>query len=262
MQMFKYLITHPVIILTSVAAALSLTYIFLIDVTTTSPTPVEVTQPIVNHQVSLLPTVGKKKILILKVKPENTVLIFGEIGENAASIANRITSLSNNSEPTILLINSPGGSVMDGALIISAMEASLTPVYAVCMQLCASMAAMIEGHATKRLMVDRSFLMNHQASGGLQGSLGQMQTRLDSVTRYVYKMDANVAARAGMSLENFLKMTVNESWLDAEDAVNQKFADGLVSLDLSAVDSKEFRELVKNSTRVIKTRYNLNLGDF
>lgn len=264
MQILKYFLTKPLLSLFLLATMVSTAFVLLDDSQIQfGKDTIEVNQPIIKRQ--LLPNpilVNKKKIVTLKVKPENTVLIFGEIGENSASIANRITSLSNNDKPTLVLINSPGGSVLDGALIVSAIEASKTPVYTICLQLCASMAAISHGHGSKRLMVDRSILMHHQASGGVQGSVGQMQARLDTLSRYVYKMDASVAARAGMSLENFLLMTASEKWIDAEDAVSMGFADGLVNLDLSEVNNQEFRTLVNKSSETIKTHFNIKLGDF
>jgi ATP-dependent protease ClpP protease subunit len=264
MLILKPLINHPILSLFTIAAIVASIFVLLDDTRVNlGKDAVETIQPIVNRQITFLPTVNKKKIYLLKVKPENTVLIFGEIGENAAGIANRITSLSNNSEPTVLLINSPGGSVMDGTLVISAIEASKTPVYAVCMQLCASMASLIHGHAHKRLMVDRSILMFHPFSGAVQGNAYQMNARLSTITRYVDKMDAVIAARAGLPLPTFLQMQSGEMWIDAEDSVNQKFADGLVNLDLSAVDSPEFKALVVKSTQTNRNHYfNIQIGDF
>lgn len=207
-------------------------------------------------------TAPDKKIKKLKVTIKNTVFVLDEIGQNAAGIANEINLRSNNSEPTLVLINSPGGSVLDGALIVSAIEASKTPVYTICVQFCASMAAIIEGYGDKRYMVDRSILMHHQAAGGVNGTIGQMHSRLNTLTRYVYKMDSGVAAKAGMTLDAFLQMQVNEVWIDAEDAVNMKLSDGLVSLDLSELDKTNISSQLRASTALINQRFNIRLSDF
>lgn len=232
------------------------------QVTATVPVLKDVVQPqdVVQNKPADV-EVAPKHIYTLKVTKDNSVLLFGEIGAEAATVANQILAKSNNNEPTLLLINSPGGSVLDGALIVSAVEASNTPVYAVCMQLCASMASLIHGHASARLMVDRSILMFHPASGSLQGTTNQMYARLSTLTRYVDKMDAMIAARAGISLESFLQRKSGELWIDAEDAVDQHFADAIVSLDLSSISQDSFNASLNQSTLVLKQHFG-KLSDF
>jgi ATP-dependent protease ClpP protease subunit len=129
-----------------------------------------------------------------------------------------------------LVINSPGGSVFDGAKLISFIENSKKPIYTVCETLCASMGFQIFEVGTKRYMLDKSILMAHPASGGVSGQVENMVSLLTFVQKYVDRMDANVAKRAGISLEKFKIMVAHELWLEAVDAVNTKFADSLVSL--------------------------------
>lgn len=205
---------------------------------------------------------SRKTIYRLKVKKDSLVLIFDEIGENSFAIANKINAMSTNIDPTVVLINSPGGSVLDGAQIISAIEASHTPVYTVCMELCASMAAHIHNSGKKRLMLDRSILMHHPASGGVSGNFNQIHNRFGLFDRYTKKMGAMVAYRAGITLDKFLEMSQNELWLDAEDAVNQKFADGLVSLDLSELNLPEVNATGKLSSALIAKKLGVKMSDF
>lgn len=128
-----------------------------------------VTLPVFNPPEALLVTlpVFDKQVKYLNLVEDQTVEIYGEINESSEAIAQKITSLAAKGKPIYLLINSPGGSVMDGALIISAIEASKAPVYTICTQLCASMAALIHQYGHTRYMVDRSILMFHPAAGGL-----------------------------------------------------------------------------------------------
>lgn len=200
-------------------------------------------------------TVIKKQIKRLTVHKSAVVGIFDEITSDTLPVATRISMLSNNNEPTILLINSPGGSVLDGAQIISAMQASRTPVYTVCMQLCASMAAIIESYGAKRLVVDRSILMYHNASiNGMGGRVPDIYSRLNMLDRYVKKMDAYIAKRVGISLDEYLNMQSNELWLDAEDAVNKNFADAIVTLDLSELNSEAVNTSEVTSSKAIAAK--------
>lgn len=128
-----------------------------------------------------------------------------------------------------ILIDSPGGSVLDGGQIVSAIQ-SIKNSTTICMSMCASMAFIIHQYGKTRYMVDRSLLMAHPASGGVQGTLEQMQSRLSFISRYVYKMNDFIAKRAGITAEEFKKRWVSEMWLDASDALSQGFTDGLVSV--------------------------------
>lgn len=179
-----------------------------------------------------------KKVHNIKPDAKRTLLLYGEVNESVSDLTETIKSLgASSSEPIYLLINSPGGSVLDGALVISAIESSKAPVYTVCMQLCASMAAMIHQYGKERLMNDRSILMFHNAAGSAQGYVPQMLSRLNIINRYVNKMDAYVAARAGLNLTEFAGRLGDEIWLDAEDATNAKFNDKIVNVVLPKANS-------------------------
>ena len=154
------------------------------------------------------------------------VYIYGEINESTAPIAaQEILKLTSSAEPIYILINSPGGSVLDGAMIISAIEAAKGPVNTICIELCASMAAMIHQYGTNRLVLNRSFLMFHPASGGVEGEVDKSFSRLSSMRRFIGKMEENVALRSKLSYDDYKRKSGVELWLDAEDALNNKFAD-------------------------------------
>lgn len=172
-----------------------------------------------------------KKVHNLKLDGSRTVLIEGEIAETAYQYAEQIKKLSSeNKKPIFVLINSPGGSVIDGALVISAIEASPAPVYTVCMQLCASMAAMIHQYGKERLVADRAILMFHDAAGGLSGYFPHMVSRINVLSRYINKMTYYVSTRTGMSFKDLVAKMHEELWLDAEDAYQARFADKIVNV--------------------------------
>jgi len=173
----------------------------------------------------------QKQVHNIKLDNNRTVYIEGEIDERAAKQAEQIKRLSYESKkPIFVLINSPGGSVIDGALIISAIEASPAPVYTVCTQICASMAAMIHQYGKERLMVNRAILMFHDAAGGVSGYFPHMISRLNVINRYVSKITNHVAARANVPYTELAAKMHEELWLDTEDAVQKGFADKIVNV--------------------------------
>lgn len=171
---------------------------------------------------------GEVKLKELNLSGSRQVYITGVIEGNSALIAKQILYLGKSAEPMTIIINSPGGSVVDGAEIIAAIEAASGPVNTLCVELCASMAAMIHSYGTHRLMLNHSIVMFHPASGGVEGEVDKMYSRLSTLKRYVGKMELNVAKRAKISYEQYKARSGVEMWLDAEDAVAQGFADGIV----------------------------------
>lgn len=187
-------------------------------------------QAVVKHEpIKQEPAVklAKSKMYELNLN-DRVVYIYGEIGDNASDIAKRILYLGETSESITILINSPGGSVVDGAEIISAIEASKAKVNTVCVELCASMAAIIHSYGTRRYMINRSVLMFHPATAGAQGEVSKMASRIGFLKLYTDKMNANIAKRSGRSVEDFDKLWQVEHWVDAEDATEQGFNDAIV----------------------------------
>lgn len=172
-------------------------------------------------------------------KSGNFVVLYGPIYDNGNDVAEAIKTASAKGEDVYLLIDSPGGSVITGGAIISAMEASPVPVHTVCLQLCASMGAMIHQYGAKRYTVNRSLLMFHDAAGGFQGPFQQVVSRVNMINRYVNKMFAHVAKRTGQQYKDFMLKIGPEIWVDGEDAVAQKYSDGLINIihnDMQAVN--------------------------
>jgi ATP-dependent Clp protease protease subunit len=187
---------------------------------------------------------GEYKVSDLKIDSKQVILLTGPIGmpslfsgASNLDIPSRILALSKNHKPIYLLIDSPGGSVMDGAMIISAMQGAGVPVYTVCTKLCASMAFIIHQYGTKRFMIDRAVLMAHPASAGVEGTIEQMHSRLAFLERFTGKLNAGISKRAGITSEQFKSQYLVEQWLDAEDSTASHFNDSIVTLK---VDGGEF----------------------
>jgi ATP-dependent Clp protease, protease subunit len=208
----------------------------------THVTTIETTKTVQSSQPPGSPVVAPKTtkdVTRIDLPKDRTVLITGPIEDTTATVA-KLMELGKTEEPIYLVLNSPGGSVLDGAAVITALEAAKGPVYTVCNQLCASMAAMIFEHGTQRYAVDRSFIMMHPASGGAQGEVDKMVSRLSAIQRYVGKMEAYIATRAGISFERYKQLSGIEFWIDSEDAVNSGLVDKVVAITLPDAPAQVF----------------------
>lgn len=173
-----------------------------------------------------------KRFETLNVDAGNVVILSGVVGMETFDVVPQINKYSNSGKPTFLIINSPGGSVMDGADIIAAIQSSKAPVYTVCVKLCASMAALTLEYGVKRYATDRSIIMFHPASvqSLVQGELDKVVSRFSFLKRYIDKMDSYVAARSGQTYDSLKAKTTQELWLDAEDALRGNYIDAVVRI--------------------------------
>lgn len=188
-----------------------------------------VTQTVIIDKVKPVETKSINKLRQHELSLGNRVVyVYGEIGDNSDSIAKKILYLGESSSPITILINSPGGSVVSGSEIIAAIESASGPVNTVCVELCASMAAIIHSYGTHRYMLNHSILMFHPATASVEGEVGKMNSRLTFLKRYVDKMNANIARRAGLTNQQFESLWQVEHWVDAQDATNEGFNDAIV----------------------------------
>jgi ATP-dependent Clp protease protease subunit len=196
-------------------------------------------------------TKGEVKLHNLDLNKGNVVLLVDEVNTDTVNVAiERIRNFNNEfpGKPIYLLLDSPGGSVLDGARLISTMQASKSPVNTVCLQICASMAAMILEYGKERYAVDRSIVMFHPASisGMISSELDKVVSRYQFLQRYVDKMDRYVAARSGSTYESFKARSNRELWIDAEDALANNLIDKIVRVELT---TKEMTDFAQNKMR-------------
>lgn len=165
----------------------------------------------------------------INTESDNTIYLIEDVNyQSSLRVVNEIKRKEEKGKDLFLLIDSPGGSVVDGLRVVSAIEGSKSRVNTVCIRLCASMGFIIHQYGHKRLNVNRSILMAHHASGGARGEIPNMLSLLGTIQRIVDKTNAYIANRAGITQEAMNTLVVNDMWLDAEDSVNKGFSDGLV----------------------------------
>jgi ATP-dependent Clp protease protease subunit len=187
-----------------------------------------------------------KKVKDIRIRSKQIVKLEGVVGSAQTQyVVSDILDAGKRGKRIYLIINSPGGSVIAGNQIITAMENVRAPVYTVCIKFCASMAAIIHQHGKKRYMLDRSILMFHRASLGLQGYLEEVKTRLNFFETIIKKENRYIANRLNMPLELYERLLAEEIWVDAEQAVITHMTDNIVNLQSKNPNDKDFYTLLK-----------------
>lgn len=213
--------------LASVLLTLSVLYLNLTQVVTPL---VEVTTPVMGAPATSVNVPTKTKLIKrLTLNPLRTLYLDNVVSSvSVEPIITRLKELDTTNEPVYLLINSPGGSVFDGYQLVSQMEGMQAPVYTVCTKMCASMAAIIHQYGKKRYMIDRAYLMFHPATGGIEGQVPNMISRLSTIQNTMNRTNRYIASRSSVPLDEFEKKLAYENWVEGEDAVANHMADGLV----------------------------------
>lgn len=175
--------------------------------------------------------VASENEINLSVNGSRSIYFAAVVTEESVSQAiDVVQALDQTSGPIVLFISSPGGSVLAGNKLISVMEYTKNPVYTVCVDLCASMAAIIHQYGHKRLAYKRALLMFHDASGSAQGEVKKMLSMLNTIEKGLDKADTYIANKSNMSKEAFEKLTAHDLWIDAEDALKLNLVDGVIKV--------------------------------
>jgi ATP-dependent Clp protease protease subunit len=192
---------------------------------------------------SVYVTAGKQvidtKITVNRLKiPASQVVTFNvEVNELTIELTLKaLTEILSNNPQAFLIIDSPGGSVFAGTKLTSFIEGSSKPIYTICVSVCASMGAHIFEAGTTRFLTDNAVVMFHPASGGLSGTVPEMKSTLLMIDKYTARMDAKVAKRAGIPVEQFEQLVLKNLWINVDEALSMKLADASVVLDIK--DSK------------------------
>lgn len=168
---------------------------------------------------------------------DRIVWITGEVEDNGMNNAAASLLLLNNqseTEPIYLYINSPGGSVHSGEVLINVMKHIKAPVYTICVGMAASMGAVILscGEKGHRYCMPYSDVMLHQVSSGTSGNIQDQRVSLQYSENLNRRLMTVLAENCGKSYKQILKDTTRDLWLSPEEAVAYGVVDHILTPDL------------------------------
>lgn len=176
---------------------------------------------------------------IVELGQGDFVRLVGEVNDVSASqFIQELYTVSAKKTDVTVYIDSPGGDVLSGMRMVDAV-AGLRNVRlglrVTCyVQSAASMAFIfLQTSCDKRIVSSYSILMSHQASLGVRGKAGEVESRLELVRQILTILDRRVAARLGMPLGVYRQTIVNDWWLVGQAALEAKAADRLGSVTCS-----------------------------
>lgn len=166
-----------------------------------------------------------------KFLDERKVFLWGPVhDESAKSVVNRLLYLEAQApgKEITFYINSPGGVVTSGLVMIDAMHMISSPVKTVCMGMCASMGAMLlsQGEKGKREIWANGRVMIHQPSiGGAYGQASDLEITAEQMQKTKEKLAEMLAESCNKSIETIMKDFDRDYWMDAEEALKYGIVD-------------------------------------
>lgn len=140
-----------------------------------------------------------------------------------------IGALQATTGPVTLRINSPGGSVFGAQAMAAAMRAHPEPITAQVDSLAASAASVIATEAAKLVMAPGAMLMIHRAWGMSIGNEEEMRATADLLAKIDGQIAETYARRSDGDAEAFLALMAAETWFTAQEAIEAKLADEIIT---------------------------------
>jgi ATP-dependent Clp protease protease subunit len=148
-------------------------------------------------------------------------------------------------------LNSPGGDFFDGMAIYNALKRHPAEIVAHVDGLAASAASLIALAGDRVLMGTGSFMMIHNAWGIAIGDAATMREMADTLEKISDSIAGVYVERTGKSPAEIRELLDAETWLSAEEAVKEGFADATEESDKKVSASFDLSRF-KNTPRQLQ----------
>ena len=130
-----------------------------------------------------------------------------------------------------IYINSPGGSVHAGLAIYDTMQFMRSPVNTICMGLAASMGCFLLAAGTKgkRSALPHSRIMQHQPSGGAEGTAADIEVQAREIIYMRSKVNELMAKHTGRPVEQIERDFDRDRFMSAEEAREYGIIDHVIT---------------------------------
>lgn len=152
--------------------------------------------------------------------------------------------------PLYLFLRTPGGYIQSGIDMLDFLNGLNRPVHTIT-NFSASMGFQAVQHLDNRYIVKYGILMSHKAKGGFYGEFSDGASQLDARygmwLRRILAMDKQTVKRTNgkQTLKSYRAAYENELWLHGREAVDQGYADAVVSVHCDASLSGVFEIIYK-----------------
>lgn len=168
-----------------------------------------------------------------KFLEQRKIFLWGEVNDKSAEkIVNRLLYLEaeDPGKEISFYINSPGGIVTSGMVMVDTMNMISSPVKTICMGLAASMGSILLacGEKGQRTIFPHGRVMIHQPSlGGMQGTATDIEITALQIQKTKEESAKILAERSGQKFDKVLKDFDRDYWMDPNEAVKYGIVDAI-----------------------------------
>ena len=162
---------------------------------------------------------------VIELEDGNFASLVGKVDDNSVSAVLEKISISK-AKHMYLYISSPGGNIVSGSQLISAMHGSGKRFTCIA-DFAASMAFVIlqSPPCEQRLVMSSSVLMQHQAGYGLEGKDANNQSMMKFIQSMILANDTFQAKRMGLTLDQFKAKIHDDVWFWGLNGITENAAD-------------------------------------
>lgn len=153
---------------------------------------------------------------------QRKIFLWGPVHDDSAKkIVNQLLFLEaeDPGKEITFYINSPGGVVTSGLVMIDTMKMISSPVKTVCMGMCASMGAMLLSQGAKREIWENGRVMIHQPSiGGAYGQATDLEITANQMQKTKEILAQMLADSCKKPFDQIMEDFDRDYWMDAKES--------------------------------------------
>ena len=189
--------------------------------------------PLVPNVVEQTPNGERAYDIYSRLLKERIVILSEEVNAVTASLITAQLLFLEAEDPDKdiqFYINSPGGSVSDGLMILDTMRLIKPDIQTICMGMAASMGSVLLSAGTKgkRCILPNAEVMIHQPLGGAQGQATEILIAADHIKDTRKRLNQILADNCGKDLETLMKDTDRDHWMTAQEALDYGIVDKIL----------------------------------
>lgn len=170
--------------------------------------------------------------------------VYEMLGMDSTCPKDVLTQLEFSDEDVDIIINSNGGNLVDGSEIYTHLRAHKGKVNVRITAIAASAASLIAMAGDHIEMSPVARMMIHNPSSIAQGEAKDLNHAAETLEHVGQIMAEAYAVRAGKNKQELVEMMARETWLNADEAIEQGFAD-------SKMFENDNMQIVASNTQVL-----------
>jgi len=173
------------------------------------------------------PSVNSWYSITSKGAQEADIMIYEEIGFWGISAKDFATDIKALGGVKLLnvFINSPGGSIIDGTAIYNTLKNHSARVVVHIDGVALSMGSLIAMAGDHIAMAENGLMMVHNPQGGAAGEAKDLRKTAEIMDKMKANMANTYAGRTGIDVDTIVSLMDDETWMNAEEALDFGFID-------------------------------------